>query len=106
MSIEGEDGGGKKIFDRSGCYSGVMPRTEIELTEEEARRLDEVAASKGQSVAEIVRESVREYLGKTNPHIDRALAKQCALDAIGKFRSSVNDLGSNHDRYLEEDFAD
>ena len=81
-----------------------MPRTEIELTEEEARRLDEVAASKGRSVAEIVRES--EYLGKTNPHVDRALAKQCALDAIGKFRSSVNDLGSNHDRYLEEDFAD
>jgi Arc/MetJ-type ribon-helix-helix transcriptional regulator len=83
-----------------------MPRTEIELTEEESQRLDEVAASKGQSVAEVVHESVREYLGKVSPEIDRALAKQRALAAVGKFRSSVNDLGTNHDRYLEEDFAD
>ena len=81
-----------------------MPRTEIELTEEEARRLDEVAASKGQTVAEVVRESVREYLAMTTN--DRELAKQRALAVIGKFRSSVNDLGTNHDRYLAEDLAD
>ena len=83
-----------------------MTRTQIELTDEEARRLDEVAASKGQSVAEVVHESIRTYLANTPPEIDRALAKQRALSVAGKFRSSVNDLGVNHDRYLEEDFSD
>ena len=81
-----------------------MPRTQIELTDEEARRLDEVAASKGQSVAEVLHESVREYLARTPPVIDRALAKQRALSAVGKFRSSVDDLAENHDRYFAEDY--
>jgi predicted DNA-binding protein len=83
-----------------------MPRAEVELTDEEAHRLDEVAASKGRTVSEVLRESVHEYLGKVNPGGDRALAEQRALAIIGKFRSSVGDLASNHDRYLEKDFAD
>ena len=88
------------------CYSDAMPRAEVELTDEEAHRLDEVATSKGQTVAEVLHESVREYLGKASPGSDRALAKQHALAIIGKFRSPVSDLASNHDRYLEKDFAD
>ena len=82
-----------------------MPRTEIELTEDQIRRLDEVAETSGRSVADVIRDSVELYLGQEGP-IDRALAKERARSAIGKFRSSVDDLGVNHDRYLEEDFSD
>ena len=82
-----------------------MPRTEIELTEDQIRRLDEVAETSGRSVADVIRDSVELYLGQEGP-IDRAPAKERARSAIGKFRSSVDDLGVNHDRYLEEDFSD
>lgn len=78
-----------------------MPRAEIELTEEEAKRLDEVAATSGRSVAEVIRDSVDLYLGN-----ERMLAKERARKASGMFRSSVNDLGTNHDHYLAEDFDD
>jgi len=79
----------------------AMPRTEIELTEEQARRLDEVAARKGRTVAEVVQESLSEYLDN-----ERASVKERARKASGMFRSGLPDLGVNHDKYLTEDFDD
>jgi hypothetical protein len=83
-----------------------MPRAEVDLTDEEVHRLDALATRKGLTIAEVLHESVREYLGTASSDADRALAEQRALAIIGKFRSSVSDLASNHDRYLEKDFAD
>jgi len=79
----------------------AMPRTEIELTEEQARRLDEVAARSGQSVADVIRDSVDVYLDN-----ERSVAKERARKASGMFRSGLPDLGVNHDKYLAEDFDD
>jgi hypothetical protein len=61
---------------------------------------------KGPTVAGVLHESVRKYPEKASAGNDRALAEQRALAIIGKFRSSVSDLASNHDRYLEKAFAD
>jgi predicted DNA-binding protein len=79
----------------------AMPRTEIELTEEQARRLDQLAARSGRSVADVIRDSVDVYLDN-----ERALAKERARKASGRFRSGLPDLGMNHDKYLAEDFDD
>jgi len=78
-----------------------MPRAEVELTEEEAHRLDEVASSKGQSVAEVLQESVREYLGKTIPNTDPSLA-------VGSFKellSKMPDTGDDHDFDRNDDLG-
>ena len=73
-----------------------MRRTEIELTEEQARRIEELAVNAGRSLNDVIRESVDLYLAKIE-------AKERALSAIGRFRSSVSDLGSEHDKYLSEE---
>ena len=75
-----------------------MRRTEIELTEEQAERIEELAASGGCSVSDIIRASVDRYIA-------RVAAKDQAIRAIGAFRSTVADLGSGHDKYLAEDLT-
>jgi hypothetical protein len=83
-----------------------MSRTEIELTEEESRRLDEVAASKGQSVAEIVRESVREYLEEEHRQIlRRALAPESSGPSFKELLSQMPDTGDDRDLERNDDLG-
>ena len=78
-----------------------MPQAAIELTEEQTRRLEEIAARSGRSVADVIRDSVNVYLDN-----ERALIKERARKASGMFRSGLTDLGTNHDKYFAEDIDD
>jgi hypothetical protein len=78
-----------------------MIRTQIQLTEEQARKLKAAAAREGVSVAEVIRRSVDEHLVR----VGREDKWERARQAIGKFRSDVPDLGRNHDKYLDDAYS-
>jgi hypothetical protein len=80
-----------------------MIRTQIQLTEEQAEALREVAARRGESIAEVVRQSVDLYL-KSQRGPDREELVRRALSIVGKYSSGQTDVARNHDRYLAEDF--
>ncbi|HEX7183969.1 MAG TPA: ribbon-helix-helix protein, CopG family [Thermoanaerobaculia bacterium] len=82
-----------------------MITTQIELTDEQAKVLEERAASEGRSVSEVIQSIVEGLLVKDTPP-DREEVKRRALAAIGRFRSDATDLGVEHDRYLAEACGD
>jgi len=81
-----------------------MIRTQIQLTEKQARRLKEIAAAEGRSMADVIRESVETYAASRGVR-NREEEKAAALSIVGRFRSGKKDLGARHDDYLAEDFG-
>ena len=82
-------------------YHAHMIRTQIQLTEEQARELKRMAAERGISVSALIREAIEKAVA-----VDDGPAKrQRALGAVGRFRSGAKDISTEHDRYLSEDFA-
>ena len=82
-----------------------MVRTQIQLTEEQARAVRQLAQREGRSMAEIVRESLDARL-RTSGVADRKELRRRALAVVGRFRSGVPDLGQNHDQYATESFVE
>ena len=80
-----------------------MIRTQIQLTEEQARALKTKARLEERSVAELVRECVGEYLARRPVPEVRELARR-ARDLEGRFRSGCPDIAEEHDRYLDDAF--
>jgi hypothetical protein len=81
-----------------------MVRTQIQLTEEQSRRLKAAAARQGISVAELVRRGVDAALAQElAPPIEELCRR--AIQAAGRFRSSRRDVCRKHDAYLGEPFA-
>jgi predicted transcriptional regulator len=78
-----------------------MVRTQIQLTEQQARRLKQLAAAQGRSMADLIRSSVDALLARPEV-IDDEVRRTRALRAVGRFRSGVRDLSSQHDRHLVE----
>jgi Arc/MetJ-type ribon-helix-helix transcriptional regulator len=81
-----------------------MRRTQIQFTDEQARRLRDVAEQEGRSVSDVVRESVSEYL-KHRAEVDREELKRRALAVVGKYRSDTRDVAEEHDHYLDEAYG-
>ncbi len=82
-----------------------MVRTQIQLTEEQAKALREIARAKGRSMAELVRRSVDSLL-RSQGMLNREELKRRAMAAVGRFHSGASDISTNHDRYLSEAFRD
>ena len=81
-----------------------MVRTQIQLTEQQARRLRAKARDRGLSLAEIIRRYVEQGLSDDTPA--RAALYDRAARVIGRFqdRRGARDLSRRHDRYLDEAF--
>lgn len=77
-----------------------MVRTQIQLSEAQAKKLKQLAAMEGKSVAELIRISVDSLLA-SRPIADREELKQRALSLAGQF-SGPADLAEEHDLYLVE----
>jgi hypothetical protein len=78
-----------------------MVRTQIQLTEEQAREVKQLAAERGVSVANVIRDAVDRELEEKG----RAARWERARRAIGKYRSGLGDVAEEHDKYLAEDFG-
>ena len=78
-----------------------MIRTQIQLTEEQARKLKALAASRNTSMAELIRQGVDALLAEVHKP-DLAERRRRAIAAAGHFHSGKNDLSIHHDDYLAE----
>lgn len=81
-----------------------MVRTQIQLTDQQARRLRAQARDRGLSLAEVIRRCVDKGLAEDMP--DRAALYDRAARVVGRFRDlrGVRNVSSKHDRYLDEAF--
>ncbi len=81
-----------------------MVRTQIQLTERQARRLRAAARERGVSLAEIIRRCVEKALVEEAP--TRSALYDRAVRVVGRFhdRRGARDLSRRHDRYLDDAF--
>ncbi|NLG69516.1 MAG: ribbon-helix-helix protein, CopG family [Firmicutes bacterium] len=81
-----------------------MVRIQVQLTEEQLASLKRLAARRGVSVSELVRQGVDAVLRGPQAEQER-LRRERARAAAGRFRSGLGDLAEAHDRYLLEDLT-
>jgi hypothetical protein len=81
-----------------------MIRTQIQLTEEQARRLRQAARERGVSMAEVVRRCIDRGLAAEVP--DRAARYARAADLVGAFEdpTGARRVAEAHDDYLGDAF--
>ena len=80
-----------------------MVRTQIQLTEDQARMLRELSLSGRESVAALIRKAVDQFLITGKP--DRSALYRQAMSVTGKYKTEQSDIALEHDRHLEEVFG-
>ncbi len=80
-----------------------MVRTQIQLTEKQARLIKQIAIAEHISAAELIRRGIDIFLVRHST-ISMAERRQRALDIAGRFRSGTGDTAKNHDTHLVEAF--
>ncbi|MGB8933152.1 MAG: ribbon-helix-helix protein, CopG family [Anaeromyxobacteraceae bacterium] len=82
-----------------------MIRTQIQLTEVQARRLRVAARREGVSLAEAIRRLVDRGLAEESEERARLYAR--AAEAVGRYRDrkGARDVAKDHDAYLDEAFG-
>jgi hypothetical protein len=78
-----------------------MVRTQIQLTEAQAKALKKLASSRHLSVAELVRQAVNN-ITRSGGVIDFEERRKRALAAVGRFSSGKRDVSIKHDKYFAE----
>jgi predicted transcriptional regulator len=81
-----------------------MVRTQIQLTDEQAKRLKRLAESRHLSIAELIRQAV-DAMVKSGAAIDIEERRTRALNITGKFSSGKHNVSKEHDKYLAEAFG-
>lgn len=82
-----------------------MIRTQIQLTQEQSRRVKAIAQEEGISMAQVIRDAIDAQLEERSEpgETDRW---ERSLSVIGRFHSGRSDIAENHDAYLAEAYAD
>jgi len=80
-----------------------MVRTQIQLTEKQARMLRGLSKVKKVSMAELIRQGVELLLRNSSVDVDER--RKNAIQAIGRFSSGTRDTSEKHDKYLNEAFS-
>ena len=78
-----------------------MVRTQIQLTEEQAKAIKRIAHSRHLSVAELIRRAI-DIMVKSSPLADPEERLKRAIEIVGKFRSGKRDIAKRHDQYLAD----
>jgi predicted transcriptional regulator len=78
-----------------------MIRTQIQLTDDQARQLKRLAAARGVSLARLIREAVDKVLDADSSEERWAQAQR----GMGQFRSGHSDISENHDEHLSAAFS-
>ncbi|MFA6107958.1 MAG: ribbon-helix-helix protein, CopG family [Candidatus Latescibacterota bacterium] len=79
-----------------------MVRTQIQLTQEQARLAKQLAAERRVSMAEIIREALDGALRSRAEIPSRDERVHRAMEAAGRFRSGSADGSVRHDDYLAD----
>ena len=82
-----------------------MVRTQIQLTERQARELKRMAAREGVSMAEVIRRAVDAKIRGGSGEVPWQERVRRAQAAMGKFRSGLKDVAKRHDDYLAEEYG-
>jgi hypothetical protein len=78
-----------------------MVRTQIQLTEDQARRLKAAAARRGVSVSHLIRQGVDLAVAHEAGASEEDIIKR-AIAAAGRHRSGHREVAIRHDEYLGE----
>ena len=78
-----------------------MVRTQIQLTERQAKAVRAMAKTRGVSAAEIIRRAIDDLM-QSNLMVDEADKRARALSVVGRFRSGRHDVSKDHDSHLAE----
>ena len=81
-----------------------MVRTQVQLTEEQSRAVKSIAARRGVSVAEVIRESMEEAIRRQ--YVPEEELRRRANEAVGCGHSGLGDLSARHDDYAVEAYED
>ncbi len=81
-----------------------MVRTQIQLTEKQAKALKRLSQEQGRSQADLIRQAVEMLLGRQH-HLSLREMRDRAAEVSGKFRSGLKDLSRKHDAYLPEAYS-
>lgn len=80
-----------------------MVRTQIQLTDDQYKKLKLLALSRRRSLATLVREGVEKVLKEAGePNLEDA--RRHALMIAGKYNSGDKDVSTHHDKYLAESY--
>ncbi len=80
-----------------------MVRTQIQLTEEQARKVKRIAAHRGVPMAEVIRDAIDGAI-RSDTQSGYEDRRKRALTIVGKFRSGKRNVSKEHDSYLTEAF--
>jgi|WetSurSiteA1Bulk_404760.scaffolds.fasta_scaffold00922_2 hypothetical protein len=80
-----------------------MVRTQIQLTEEQAKAIKKIASSRRISSAELIRRAVNSII-KSETAVDPDERRKRAIEIVGKFSSGKRDVAARHDKYLADAF--
>lgn len=75
-----------------------MIRTQIQLTEQQASALKDMAARRNVSLAELIRQAVDSIVAES----EREDKWRRASTLIGRYQDEAQDVSVDHDRYLDE----
>jgi hypothetical protein len=81
-----------------------MVRTQIQLTEDQAKALKRIAGARHLSVAELIRRAVDAMI-KTSLSVDPEEKLKRSLEIAGKFGSGKRDISKKHDFYLSKSYG-
>ena len=79
-----------------------MVRTQIQLTEDQARHVKRIAAEQGVSMATVIRRGVDLLLRSAETAVTDEERAARAISAAGRFRSGGGDGSVEHDRHLRD----
>jgi len=80
-----------------------MIRTQIQLTENQARKIRRVALERNISLAEAVRQCIDQTLDRSLTLADRYQRARRIIGSV-RDREGRSDIARHHDRYLERAF--
>lgn len=83
-----------------------MLRTQVQLTEEQDRLLENLSRERRVSKAELVRRAVDLLLSREAPGRSPEARRERALAVVGSFRSGGRDTARGHDEALAEAYEE